>query len=114
MIFSNIISLYYGKKRQNICYIIIFFFFFFSPHSDVSSSDGDLSADGIHRYHCECGRDEMHKGGWQQPIHQEQDRHLWRESVPALRWVSKPTQFNRFGESMYNRVFEWKHDHLSL
>ncbi len=85
--------------------------FFFSPHSDVSSSDGDLSADGIHRYHCECGRDEMHKGGWQQPIHQEQDRHLWRESVPALRWVSKPTQFNRFGESMYTGVI-WD-DHTS-
>lgn len=63
---------------------------FCSPHSDVSSSDGDLSADGIHRYHCECGRDEMHEGGGQQPIHQEQDRHLWWESVPALRWDSNP------------------------
>lgn len=58
---------------------------FCSPHSDVSSSDGDLGADGIHGYHCECGRDEMHEGGRQQPIHQEQDRHLWWESVPALR-----------------------------
>jgi len=68
--------------NQNVC--------FCSPHSDVSSSDGDLSPDGILGYHCECGRDEMHEGGRQQPIHQEQDRHLWWESVPALRWDSNP------------------------